>query len=621
MLNIKKEDNLDENIVKLNPKILEKLGVSNEEIIKIKNSSEFLLVKAVSDLNVDKNKIEISSTVAEKINFAEEEKVSIKEEKDSKILEKLQEEPDSDESLGVKPGEINFEDVFGLEPEKKILKETLETYKKKDLLEENNFKPIEGIIIDGNKGSQIQELSQACLSYLEEDGLQVNFNRIRDSKTKPDKKLKQIINNSEQKTDFLILNNLKTWDSRESWKASIQSTIEDTDLFLIITTHQPNVIEDYRLIENRFRHISISNLNKSNRAKVIKSSLPQELHEEKLIDKLSNETQGYSFKEIKTICRETYIYYINNKDLNLKKVANKALSKIIPSNMNQVNIISSSKKMKDVGGLEEEKEKINTAIRWPLEKKSLVDEYEITSSPGILLYGPPGTGKTLLVKAIAGSIGIPVISVNCQDIINKYYGESEKEINKIFKIAKENSPSIIYFDEFEALVPKRNMSSNSELTDRVVSQLLAEIDGVSNLEDVAIIASTNRPDIIDPALTRTGRIGEKVKIDIPNKESRKEIFEIHLQNKPHGDDININKLAEKTENYTGSDIEKICQNAARKRIGQRIKNQTDQQKITMDDLEKAINEQLPSYNSEIEKIYDQYEKGIDDIQKEEKYFQ
>jgi len=178
-----------------------------------------------------------------------------------------------------------------------------------------------------------------------------------------------------------------------------------------------------------------------------------------------------------------------------------------------------------------------------------------------LLYGPPGTGKTLLAKALAHESEVNFISVKGPEFLSKWVGESEKAVRETFRKARSAAPCIIFFDEIDAIAGMRGRSASSEVTDQVISQLLTEMDGLEDLKDVILLAATNRPDMLDPALLRSGRFGRHIEISMPDLETRKQIFKVHLKNKPLAKDVNYDKLAEALENYTGADIQAISEEA------------------------------------------------------------
>ncbi len=223
----------------------------------------------------------------------------------------------------------------------------------------------------------------------------------------------------------------------------------------------------------------------------------------------------------------------------------------------------------DIGGLDREIEQIREYVELPLKRPELLKELGIKPPKGVLLYGPPGTGKTLLAKAVANECGAKFYTINGPEIMSKYYGESEARIREIFEEARKNAPAIIYIDEIDAIAPKRG--ETGEVERRVVAQLLTLMDGLSEDERVVVLASTNRPDDIDPALRRPGRFDREIEIGVPDKEGRKEILQIHTRDMPLADDVDLDKLAELTHGFTGADLEALCKTAGLKALRRAIR--------------------------------------------------
>ncbi|MFW9946690.1 MAG: CDC48 family AAA ATPase [Candidatus Odinarchaeota archaeon] len=236
-----------------------------------------------------------------------------------------------------------------------------------------------------------------------------------------------------------------------------------------------------------------------------------------------------------------------------------ALNSIEPSALREVLIQQPKETWDDVGGLEDAKQQLREVIEWPLKYPELYKHLNSKPPNGILLFGPPGTGKTLLAKALAHESEVNFISVKGPEFLSKWVGESEKAVRETFRKARSAAPCIIFFDEVDAIAGLRGRFASSEVTEQVVSQLLTEMDGMEDLKDVILLAATNRPELLDPALLRSGRFGRHIEIPMPDLEARKEIFKIHLKNKPLADDVNMDKLAGELEGYTGADIQAICE--------------------------------------------------------------
>jgi transitional endoplasmic reticulum ATPase len=238
-----------------------------------------------------------------------------------------------------------------------------------------------------------------------------------------------------------------------------------------------------------------------------------------------------------------------------------ALKEIEPSAMREVLIEVPKVNWEDVGGLEDVKQKLIEAVEWPIKHPHAFERMGITPPRGTLLYGPPGCGKTLLAKAVANESQANFISIKGPEILSKWVGESEKAVREIFKKAKQVSPCIVFLDEIDSIASRRSYGGDSLVNERVVNQLLTSIDGLESMEGVVIIAATNRPDILDPGLIRTGRFDRLIRLAMPTLEERLLILAVHTKTMPLKD-VKIKTIAEKTEGYTGADLEGVCREAA-----------------------------------------------------------
>ncbi len=249
-----------------------------------------------------------------------------------------------------------------------------------------------------------------------------------------------------------------------------------------------------------------------------------------------------------------------------------ALTGIEPSALREVLISQPTETWDDIGGLEDAKLQLREVIEWPLKYPELYSHLKSKPPNGILLFGPPGSGKTLLAKALAHETEINFISVKGPEFLSKWVGESEKAVRETFRKARSAAPCIIFFDEIDAIAGLRGRFAGSQVTEQVVSQLLTEMDGLEGLKDVVLLAATNRPDMLDPALLRSGRFGRHVEIPMPDKKSRIDIFKIHLRNKPLAGNVDIDKMAGDMEGYTGADIQAICEEATLLTIRKAVTN-------------------------------------------------
>ncbi|MFC7134399.1 MULTISPECIES: CDC48 family AAA ATPase [Salinibaculum] len=308
-----------------------------------------------------------------------------------------------------------------------------------------------------------------------------------------------------------------------------------------------------------------------------------------------------------------------------------ALKGIEPSALREVFVEVPDVSWDDVGGLDQTQERLRETIQWPLEYPEVFRQMDMESAKGVLMYGPPGTGKTLLAKAIANEAQSNFISIKGPELLNKYVGESEKGVREVFEKARSNAPTVVFFDEIDSIAGERGRhSGDSGVGERVVSQLLTELDGLEELEDVVVIATTNRPDLIDPALLRPGRLDRHVHVPVPDEEGRRKIFEVHTRDKPLASDVDLDSIARRTEGYVGADIEAVCREASMAATREFIESVDPEEidesvgnvKVTADHFEQALEEVTPSVDEEVKERYEAIEerfgKRDTELEEEEK---
>jgi transitional endoplasmic reticulum ATPase len=277
-----------------------------------------------------------------------------------------------------------------------------------------------------------------------------------------------------------------------------------------------------------------------------------------------------------------------------------ALKMVEPSAMREVLIEVPNVHWNEVGGLEDVKQEIREAVEWPLKNPESFKRMGIEPPRGILLYGPPGTGKTLLARAVATESEANFIAIKGPEMLSKWVGESERAVREIFRKARMAAPTIIFFDEIDAVVPRRGSGmGDSHVSERVISQLLTELDGLEKLENIVVVAATNRPDLIDSALLRPGRFDRLLLVRAPDKKARLEIFKIHTKDMPLAKDVDLEALAAETEGYAGSDIAALCREAGMLVLRKDIKGKD----VHMKQFQEAMESVMPSVTEEIEKGY------------------
>lgn len=362
--------------------------------------------------------------------------------------------------------------------------------------------------------------------------------------------------------------------------------------------------------------------------KIVEKILPPEVITElereivrAMLKYLADQTHGFVGADIEALCKEAAMKalrrYLPQIDLNSDEIPidvlesikvtmddfKEALKEIEPSAMREVLVEVPKVTWNDVGGLEDIKREIIEAVEWPLKYPEKFKKFGIKPPKGVLLYGPPGTGKTLIAKAVANEAQANFISVKGPELLNKWLGESEKAVRKIFKKARQVAPCIIFFDEIDAIAQMRGLDEGNRAVERVVNQLLTEMDGLEELEGVIVIGATNRPDILDPALLRPGRFDRLVYVRPPDKKSRLAIFKIHTRNMPLADDVDLEELAELTEGYVGADIEAVCREAVMLALRENI----DAEKVEMRHFLEALKKIKPSVNEAMLSFYERFE--------------
>ncbi|MCS7121167.1 MAG: CDC48 family AAA ATPase [Archaeoglobaceae archaeon] len=343
-----------------------------------------------------------------------------------------------------------------------------------------------------------------------------------------------------------------------------------------------------------------------------------------MLKALADQTHGFVGADIEALCKEAAMKalrrYLPKIDLNAEEIPFEildsmkvtwedfveALKEIEPSAMREVLVEIPKVTWEDVGGLEEVKREIIEAVEWPMKYPEKFKKFGIRPTKGVLLYGPPGTGKTLIAKAVANETNANFISIKGGEILSKWLGESEKAIRKIFRKARQVAPCIVFFDEIDAIAQVRGIDEGNRAVERVLNQLLTEMDGLEELRGVVVIAATNRPDILDPALLRPGRFDRLIYVRPPDKKSRLAIFKIHTKNMPLAEDVDLEELAEITEGYVGADIEAVCREA----VMLAIRENMSIEKIEMRHFMESLRKVKPSVNEAMLSLYERFEERV-----------
>jgi len=399
------------------------------------------------------------------------------------------------------------------------------------------------------------------------------------------------------------------------------------NIIVIGATNRPNAIDPALRRPGRFdREIEIGVPDKAGRNEVLQihtRNMP--LSEDTDLKRLSDVTHGYTGADMASLCREAAMKalrrYIPEFNLEEERIPPEVLEKMVvkmddflsayreitPTAMREVYVEVPQVHWNEVGGLKQVKQELMESVEWPLKKPEVFKKMGIKPPRGILLYGPPGCGKTLLARAVATESEANFISIKGPEIFSKWVGESEKAIREIFRKGRTAAPAIIFFDELDAIVPKRGLGyADSGASERVISQLLTEIDGIESLQNVLVIAATNRPDMLDAAVLRPGRFDRLIYVPSPDLDSLKEIFKIHAHSMPLSTDVDLNDIARKAQGYSGADVEAICREAAMNALREDI-NATD---VSLRDFNQAMERVGPSITPEDDAWYQKFSKRL-----------
>ncbi|HEU13064.1 MAG: CDC48 family AAA ATPase [Thermoplasmata archaeon] len=534
-------------------------------------------------------------------------------------------------------GRVTYEDIGGLKEELQKVREMIELpLKHPELFERLGIKPPKGVLLYGPPGTGKTLIAKAVANESGANFYLINGPEIMSKYYgESEKFLRDKFDEAEKNAPSIIF--IDELDSIAPKRAEVQGEVERRVVAQLLTLMdglkergQVIVIGATNLVDSidpalrrpgRFdREIEIGIPDKQGRLEILQIHtrlMPLEMNDEekyKFLDELASMTHGFVGADLAALAREAAMHalrrYLPEIDLDkpipvemLQKMVVKkedfkeALKEIEPSILRGVLIEVPNVRWDDIGGLENVKQELIEAVELPVKHPERFKKMGIRPPRGILLYGPPGTGKTLLAKAVATESEMNFISIKGPEVLSKWVGESEKAIREIFKKAKQSSPAVVFLDEIDAIAPRRGSYADSGVTERIVNQLLTSMDGIENMEGVVVIASTNRPDIIDPALLRPGRFDRMIYIPVPDKEARLKILKVHTRNMPLDSDVDLNKLAERMENYVGADIENVCREAGMFAIRENA------EKVSMKHFEKALEKIPPSMTEESIKYY------------------
>ena len=508
---------------------------------------------------------------------------------------KISERPAKEEVA--KGPKVAYEDIGGLAEEVNKVREMIELpLKHPELFERLGVEAPKGVLLHGPPGTGKTLLAKAVASETS-----ANFKSIGGPEImskfygESEERLREIFKEaSENAPSIIFIDEIDsiapkrdevTAETERRVVAQLLALMDGLEargkVVVIGATNRPNALDPAIRRPGRFdREIELGIPDKDGRLEILQihtKGMP--LADDVDLVQLASMTHGYVGADLAALTREAAMRALRKVlpsiDLEAESIPVEVLSSLRvtmsdftdayremqPSTLREVLLESPNIKWEDVGGLEEPKQELMESVEWPLRYGTLFKHMNAAPPKGILLYGPPGTGKTLLAKAVATESQANFISVKGPEFLSKWVGESEKAVRETFRKARQAAPCVIFLDEIDAIAPVRGVSADSHVTERVISQILTEMDGLETLHNVVVIAATNRPDIVDPALLRPGRFDRMVYIPPPDLEARKEILKIHTKGKPLAGDVDLNKLAAKMDNFTGAEIAAVCNEA------------------------------------------------------------
>jgi transitional endoplasmic reticulum ATPase len=494
---------------------------------------------------------------------------------------------------------VTYEDVGGLHEELQRVRETVELpMRHPELFETLGIEPPTGVLLYGPPGTGKTLIAKAIATEIDAHFQTISGPEIMSKYYgESEEQLREVFDEAaENEPAIVFIDELDSIAPRREEVSgdverrvvaqllSIMDGLEERGQVTVIgTTNRIDAVDPALRRPGRFdREIEIGVPDRDGREEILRiHTRGMPLADDVDLDLLAENTHGFVGADLENLAKESAMTALRrvrpDLDLETDRIdaavleeievtvddVKGALRGIEPSAMREVFVEVPDVTWTDVGGLTEAKQKLRETVQWPLAHGDAYDQVALDPSKGVLLHGPPGTGKTLLAKAVANEAESNFISVKGPELFDKYVGESEKAVREVFSKARENAPTVVFFDEIDAIAAERGSGiGDNNVGERVVSQLLTELDGLEDLEDVVVVAATNRPDLIDDALLRAGRLDRHVAVEEPDEETREEIFAIHTRERPLADDVDLAALAERTEGYVGADVEAVCSEAA-----------------------------------------------------------
>ncbi|USZ67753.1 CDC48 family AAA ATPase [Halorussus salilacus] len=558
--------------------------------------------------------------------------------------------------------EVTYEDIGGLEGELEQVREMIELpMRHPELFSRLGIDPPKGVLLHGPPGTGKTLMAKAVANEIDAHFRTISGPEIMSKYYgESEEQLREVFEEAEQNTPAIVF--IDELDSiapkREEAGGDVERRVvaqllslmdgleSRGDVTVIGATNRVDAIDPALRRPGRFdREIEIGVPDREGRLEILQvHTRGMPLAEGVDLEAYADNTHGFVGADLESLAKESAMNALRRIrpeiDLeseeipadvldSLKVTRNDfkdALKGIEPSALREVFVEVPDVSWDQVGGLEDTKERLRETIQWPLEYPEVFETLDMQAAKGVLLYGPPGTGKTLMAKAVANEADSNFISIKGPELLSKWVGESEKGVREVFSRARENAPTVVFFDEIDSIAGERGrgQGGGSQVGERVVSQLLTELDGLEELEDVVVIATSNRPDLIDSALLRPGRLDRHVHVPVPDEEARRAILEVHTRDKPLADDVDLDDLAEETEGFVGADIEALAREASlaasrefihsvdREEIAESVGNV----RISREHFETALDEITPSVDEETKQRYEEIEERMDSSEPE-----
>ncbi|WP_327052620.1 CDC48 family AAA ATPase [Halomicrococcus gelatinilyticus] len=584
---------------------------------------------------------------------------------DIQISERPAEEIAEGAAGGEARPDVTYEDIGGLEGELEQVREMIELpMRHPELFSRLGIEPPKGVLLHGPPGTGKTLMAKAVANEIDAHFQTISGPEIMSKYYgESEEQLREVFEEAEQNAPAIVF--IDELDSiapqREEAGGDVERRVvaqllslmdgleERGEVTVIAATNRVDAVDPALRRPGRFdREIEIGVPDREGRLEILQvHTRGMPMADDIDLEEYADNTHGFVGADLESLSKESAMNALRRIrpqiDLESDEIPadvldslqvtendfKEALKGIEPSALREVFVEVPDVTWNDVGGLEDTKERLRETIQWPLDFPEVFTELDMQAAKGVLMYGPPGTGKTLMAKAVANESDSNFISIKGPELLSKWVGESEKGVREVFSKARENAPTVVFFDEIDSIATERGsgQGGGSQVSERVVSQLLTELDGLEELEDVVVIATSNRPDLIDSALLRPGRLDRHVHVPVPDEEARRAIFEVHTREKPLADDVDLDALAQKTEGYVGADIEAVCREASMaasrefiqsvdpEQIGESVGNvrvKAEHFEAALDEVTQSVTEETRERYAEIEERFDTAERETQD---------